>query len=64
MDQAPAGDADAFANAGCLGYRGGDFAGAARSFEDAVHALGRLVGRLVQFAFVQMHESRDHSARG
>jgi hypothetical protein len=44
LDQAPADDPDAAANAGCLLFKEGDYAGAAKKFEDATHALGRLVG--------------------
>lgn len=43
VECAQPGDGAALANAGCLLYRDGDYAGAARRFEDAVHALGRQV---------------------
>jgi thioredoxin-like negative regulator of GroEL len=43
LDATPSGNADAAANAGCLLYKEGDFAGAAKRFEDATHALGRQV---------------------
>jgi hypothetical protein len=43
LQAAPRGDPNAAANAGCLLYREGDFAGAAKRFEDATDALGRQV---------------------
>jgi len=43
LDQSSGDDADAVANTGCLLFKEGDYAAAAKKFEDAMHALGRLV---------------------
>ncbi|GBF97318.1 flagellar associated protein [Raphidocelis subcapitata] len=42
LDAAPPDDPDALANTGCLLYREGEYAAAAKKFDDATHALGRL----------------------
>ncbi|KIY95653.1 Tetratricopeptide repeat protein 30A2 [Monoraphidium neglectum] len=42
LDQCGPDDPGAVANAGCLLFKEGDYAAAAKKFDDATHALGRL----------------------